>query len=98
MSSSPLSPYRYRPTRLRAIFEDWIVNEDAGGPMLKRSIPGKFTIEIRMSEYGRRTVFQAMMAGTLQKIGKPFDQSKLDECKDFVRTLFRNQVKDWEEV
>ena len=72
MSSSPLSPYRYRPTRLRAICEDWIVNEDAGGPMLKRTIPSKFTIEIRMTEYGRRTVFQAMMAGTLQKIGKPF--------------------------
>ena len=79
MSSSPLSPYR--PTRLRATFEDWIVNEDAGGPMLKRTIPGKFVIEIRMGEAGRRTIFQA-----------------LDECKDFVRTSFREQLTDWEEI
>lgn len=96
MSSSPLSPYR--PTRLRATFEDWIVNEDAGGPMLKRTIPGKFVIEIRMGEAGRRTIFQAMVAGTLQKFGKQFAQSALDECKYFVRTLFREQLTDWEEI
>lgn len=96
MSSSPLSPYR--PTRLRATFEDWIVNEDAGGPMLKRTIPGKFVIEIRMGEAGRRTIFQAMVAGTLQKFGKQFAQSALDECKDFVRTSFREQLTDWEEI
>ena len=97
MSSSPLSPYR--PTRLRATFEDWIVNEDAGGPMLKRTtIPGKFVIEIRMGEAGRRTIFQAMVAGTLQKFGKQFAQSALDECKCFVRTSFREQLTDWEEI
>lgn len=96
MSSRPLSPYR--PTRLRATFEDWIVNEDAVGPMLKRTIPGKFVIEIRMGEAGRRTIFQAMVAGTLQKFGKQFAQSALDECKDFVRTSFREQLTDWEEI
>lgn len=96
MSSSPLSPCR--PTRLRATFEDWIVNEDAGGPMLKRTIPGKFVIEIRMGEAGRRTIFQAMVAGTLQKFRKQFAQSALDECKDFVRTSFREQLTDWEEI
>lgn len=74
--------------------------------MLKRTIPGKFVIEIRMGEAGRRTIFQAMVAGTLQntdchvylKFGKQFAQSALDECKDFVRTSFREQLTDWEEI
>ena len=66
--------------------------------LLRPAVPGKFVIEIRMGEAGRRTIFQAMLVGTLQKFGKQFAQSALDECKDLVRTSFREQLTDWEEI
>lgn len=65
----------YRPRRLRATFEDWYTKDRL------RQIRGTFEIEMRQIEAGRRTVCQAMTANTLQHFGKPFAQSKLDECK-----------------
>jgi hypothetical protein len=92
----PYSPYR--PTRLRATFEDWLTDTTTNQPLIAPAIPGKFEIEIRSTEAGRQTRYQAMTAGTLQKFGKTFAQSKLDECKGFVRGSFRKQLTDWEEL
>lgn len=89
---TPLQPYR--PLRLRATFETWIIHQD----LLAREIPGKFEIEIRMSETGRRSVFKAMVVPTLQQFEKGFPLSKLADCKSYVSSQFKKQLTEWEEV
>jgi hypothetical protein len=86
----------YRPPRLSATFEDWIVR-DIENPITKE-IKGQFRVEIRLIKSGRRSVFRAMLGDTLQKFGIPFAQSKLDECKSYVECQFKRKVKDWEEI
>ena len=103
----------YRPTRLRAEFETWIVPDrheaepEHGTPTdkwaskpepLVREIHGKFTIEIRLSEVGRRSIYRAMVADTLQKFEKTFGLSALPECKSYVESQFKRKLSDWQEV
>ena len=93
----------YRPTRFRATFETWVL---PGAPKtlteddtrLAKEIPGKFTIEIRLSELGRRSIYRAMVADTLQKFEKTFSLSALPECKSYVESQFKRKLSDWQEV
>ena len=90
----------YRPYRLRAEFETWVITyEHPSNPVfLAREIPGKFTIEIRLSELGRRSIYRAMVADTLQKFEKTFSLSALPECKNYVESQFKRKLSDWQEV
>ena len=86
----------YRPYRLRAEFETWVMPSNP--VFLAREIPGKFTIEIRLSELGRRSIYRAMVADTLQKFEKTFSLSALPECKSYVESQFKRKLSDWQEV
>ncbi len=91
----------YRPTRLRATFETWIVPEDKErNPLaLAKEIPGSFEIEIRLSEFGRRSVYRPFVMPTLQRMRlEPFALSKLPECKSYVESQFKRKLSDWKEV
>lgn len=99
MSTMAHAPYR--PQRLRATFEDWVLwdgQSKIDDGRLAKVIPGQFKIEIRLSEQGRRLVFKAVVGETLQPFAKVFAQSDLEGCKEFVKAQFKRQVTDWEEI
>lgn len=110
MSTMPMRPYR--PQRLRATFETWLLRDEpkpipitsderrfaTSSEPLVSEIPGIFKIEIRLSEQGRRSVYKAVVGETLQPFAKVFAESDLEGCKEFVKAQFKRQVTDWEEI
>jgi len=103
----------YRPSRIRATFETWIVPEkpESGNAFdsptarcssqqqrIAQEIPGTYVIEIRLCEQGRRSIYRAYVMPTLQALPKVFPISALDECKSDVLVSFRRQLTEWEEI
>jgi hypothetical protein len=83
----------YQPHRIRAQFHTWIISEQ-----MDVRVEGRFAIEIRMSEVGRRSKYRAFIADTLQPLPKTFGLSKLADCKSYVRSQFKEQLTDWEVI
>ncbi len=95
----------YRPYRLRATFETWVLNrfkkqDDIlqNANKLATEVPGQFVVEIRLGDEGRKSVYKPVLAGTLQGFNRTFSMSALPECKSFVSSHFKKQLTEWEEV
>ena len=79
----------YRPTRIRATFETW---------RAMMPIHGTFTIEIRLTEQGHRSIYRAFVMPNLQKFERTFNLSSLPECKSYVESQFQRKLSDWIEL
>lgn len=110
MTNDPRTPYL--PSRIRATFYGWLILDDprkegpyadtrfaATSEPLVREINAEFEIEIQLEDRGRFGRYVPRLAQTKHQLGtKTFAQSKLDECKGFIRSQFKRQVTEWEEV
>jgi len=78
--------------RIAATFEGWKLHPDF------KPVLGPFLIEIRLSERGRRSIYRAIVGGTLQEFAKEFKLNELEECKSYVKAQFEKQVTEWREL
>ena len=85
--------------KFSATFETWIVKKDNA---LLSEIPGRFTVEIRLvsSGSGRKVGYRyhAHIGTVLNQFAETFAESKLGDCKAYIRDQFKRQVSDWEAV
>ena len=89
----------YRPERLAATFEDWIVRKNNA---LLTELSGTFTVEIRLLPVGKgRRVkyrYHAHVGTAANTFPETFAESKFEGCKAYVESQFKRKVKDWEEI
>lgn len=77
---------------LRATFETWKVTKP--GAILP-SIPGTFTVEVRLIPDGKRYRYHAHVGTVLNEFSETFAESKLDECKAYIEKQFEKKIVDW---
>lgn len=86
----------YRPSRISATFETWIVRKNNA---LVSELSGKFEVGIRLLSVGTgRNVkyrYYAYVGTPANTFPETFAESKLEDCKGYVEAQFKRKLKDW---
>ena len=87
----------YRPSRISATFEGWIVRKNNA---FLTELSGRYTVEIRLLPVGTgRNVkyrYHAHVGTAANTFPETFAESNFDDCKAYVENQFKRKVKDWE--